>query len=308
MNRVLHRLILIPPTLLILSLIIFLMMELTPGSAAAAILDDAADDAAALALCAETHCDDPVLVRYVYYVGDVLTGDLGESLRTGRSVTEEISLRLPHTLILSGTSILLGIIAGGMLGLMAAVRQDTRLDRVIIGVTALLAAMPTFWVALILVSVFALQLGWFPVFGQGGAEHYVLPIASITLMLIPGITLMTRSSIIDTRQRSFVTVARAKGLSLRSIYRRHIQPVAIIPIITYVGVQAAHLIGSLITIEVIFNLPGLGGLAVQAVLDRDPMLLQGVTLCIAVLTFGILLAVDVTQSLLDPRIAQPRSR
>jgi peptide/nickel transport system permease protein len=222
-------------------------------------------------------------------------------------VRDEIALRLPHTLALSGMSIVLATLVGGGMGMLAAFQQDKRLDNTITGMASLAAAMPTFWIALILVGIFSLQLGWLPVFGHGSVRHYILPVFSITLALLPGITLMTRSGIIETRRRQFVTVARSKGLSPRAVYSRHIQPVAIIPVVTYVGVQAVHLIGSLITIEIIFNLPGLGGLAVQAALDRDPMLLQGVTLCIAVMTFSILLAVDVVLTLLDPRIARPRT-
>lgn len=307
MNRVLYRLMLAPPTLLVLSLTVFLMMELAPGSAAGALLDDAATDEAAAQLCAETHCEAPVLERYVLYLGGVLTGDFGHSIRTGRSVGEEIALRLPHTLTLSGAAILLATLIGGVLGMLAAFQQEKHVDHTITGAASLAAAMPTFWIALLLVAVFSLQLGWFPVFGHGSFRHYVLPVISITLALVPGITLMTRSGIISTRRRQFVTVARSKGLSPRAVFTRHIQPVAVIPVVTYVGVQAVHLIGSLITIEIIFNLPGLGGLAVQAALDRDPMLLQGVTLCIAVMTFAILLVVDVALTLLDPRIARPRT-
>lgn len=307
MNRVLNRLLMVPPTLLVLSLSVFLMMELAPGSTASAILDDAADDAAAIELCEQTHCDAPVLERYLLYLGGVLTGDFGVSIRTGRDVGREIGLRLPHTLALSAASILLATCIGASLGMLAAFKQEKRADNIITGFASLSAAMPSFWVALILVSIFALRLDWFPVFGSGSARHYVLPVISITLALIPGIILMTRSGIIDTRRRQFVTVARSKGLSARAVFIRHIQPVAIIPVVTYVGVQTVHLIGSLITIEIIFNLPGLGGLAVQAALDRDPMLLQGVTLCIAVITFAILLAVDVALTLLDPRIARPRA-
>ncbi len=307
MNRVINRLLMVPPTLLVLSLTVFMMMELAPGSATGAILDDAADDAAAAELCAEIHCEAPVLERYVIYLGNLLAGDWGHSIRTGRDVGREIGIRLPHTLALSGASILLAALIGGGIGLLAAFRQDSSTDHTITGFASVAAAMPTFWIALILVSIFSLRLGWLPVFGHGSLRHYALPVVSITLALIPGITLMTRSGIIDTRRRQFVTVARSKGLSPRAVFFRHIQPVALIPVVTYVGVQAVHLIGSLITIEIIFGLPGLGGLAVQAALDRDPMLLQGVTLCIAVMTFAILLCVDVALTVLDPRIAQPRT-
>lgn len=305
MSHLLRRLLLFVPTLLVLSFLVFLMLELTPGSAATAVLDDASSDAAAAALCAELRCDQPLLARYAGYLGDVLRGDFGVSVRSGRNVGTELLLRLPHTLIVSACAIGVAVVLGTLLGTLAAVKQRTRIDLAITAMTSLGASMPTFWVALLLVSLFAVRLRWLPVFGMGnGFAHYILPVTAVSLALIPGLTMLVRGSILEAQRQAFVSAAYGKGLSMRRVYQRHIAPVAAIPIVTYVGLQAVHLVGSLVTIEVLFSLPGLGGLAVQAALDRDPMLLQGAVLAIAVITVSVLLVVDIAVMLLDPRIAR----
>jgi peptide/nickel transport system permease protein len=304
MNTFLRRLGFTLPTLLVLSFLVFVLLELTPGSATSAVLDDAASSAAHAQICAALRCDQPLLVRYAGYLGALLQGDFGVSIRSGREVRDELLLRLPHTLILTVGSISMALLIGGAVGVLAALRQHTWLDSIITALASISASLPTFWVALLLTGLFAVQLGWLPVFGSGSAAHYVLPVVSVALSLIPGIAVLVRSSIVDTQQHLFVATAQSKGLSAQRIFWRHVSPVAAIPVVTYVGLQAVHLIGSLVTIEVLFNLPGLGGLAVQAALDRDPLLFQGAALVIAAITLGVLLLVDVVVFLLDPRIAQ----
>jgi ABC-type dipeptide/oligopeptide/nickel transport system permease component len=305
MNTLLQRLVLMPLTLLVLSFLVFMLLEVTPGSATSAVLDDAASSAAAEAICVELRCDQPLLTRYGGYLGDVLRGDFGISIRSGRQVTDELRLRLPHTLIVTVGSISTALLIGGTVGLLAARRRGTWIDAVITVLTSVSASLPTFWIALLLTGLFAVQLGWLPVFGAGSAAHYILPVVSIALALMPGVAVIVRSSILDAQQQMFVATAQSKGLSSQRIFWRHIGPVAAIPVLTYVGLQAVHLVGGLVTIEVLFNLPGLGGLAVQAALDRDPLLLQGSALAIAAITLVALLLVDVMVFLLDPRIAQP---
>jgi peptide/nickel transport system permease protein len=300
MNTLLQRLVLMPLTLLVLSFLVFMLLEVTPGSATSAVLDDAASSAAAEAICVELRCDQPLLTRYGGYLGDVLRGDFGISIRSGRQVTDELRLRLPHTLIVTVGSISTALLIGGTVGLLAARRRGTWIDAVITVLTSVSASLPTFWIALLLTGLFAVQLGWLPVFGAGSAAHYILPVVSIALALMPGVAVIVRSSILDAQQQMFVATAQSKGLSSQRIFWRHIGPVAAIPVLTYVGLQAVHLVGGLVTIEVLFNLPGLGGLAVQAALDRDPLLLQGSALAIAAITLVALLLVDVMVFLLDP--------
>lgn len=302
MSLVLRRITLAIPTLLVLSMTVFVLMGLAPGDATDALLDDANTDAARTAICAEVGCDVPLLTRYTHYLGGVLQGDLGTSAKTGRSVTDEIAIRLPYTLTVAGYALTLGLILGVSLGTLAAVLHNSVIDIAITTLLALTAATPTFWIALMLVTIFSVWLHWLPVFGVGSAAHYILPVISVAIALLPGVARITRSSLLETTSQRFVIVAAAKGLSSNAIYWRHIRPAAAIPILTYVGLQAVHLVAGLITIEIVFNLPGLGGLAVQAALDRDIMLIQGVVLVIAALTFTVLLIVDCAVMLLDPRI------
>ncbi|GEM_PF-5870190 len=303
MKYICRRLLLFVPTLLVLSFLVFVMLEMTPGSAASAVLDDASSGTAAAALCAQTRCDQPLLARYAGYLTDIVRGDFGVSARTGRDVGAELILRLPHTLIISAAAILVALLIGGFIGVIAAVNCGTKLDTAITVITSIGASMPTFWVAMLLVSLFAVRLHWLPVFGMGeGFSHYVLPAAAVALALIPGLTVLVRSSVIEVKQQAFISTAYGKGLASGHVYKRHVLPAAAVPIVTYVGMQSVHLIGTLVTIEVLFSLPGLGGLAVQAALDRDPMLLQGAVLLIATLTLCILLIVDIAVLLLDPRI------
>jgi ABC-type dipeptide/oligopeptide/nickel transport system permease component len=305
MNALLRRLAFTVPTLLVLSFLVFMLLELTPGSASSAVLDDAASSAAAQQICEEVRCDQPLLTRYGGYLSDLLQGDFGVSIRSGRDVGTELMLRLPHTLVLTFGAISLAVLIGGVVGVLAAMRHGTWLDSLVTSLASISASLPTFWVALLLTGVFAVQLGWLPVFGAGSAAHYILPVVSVALALIPGIAVMVRSSLVDVQQQMFVATAQSKGLSSSRIFWRHVSPVAAIPVVTYVGLQAVHLVGSLVTIEVLFNLPGLGALAVQAALDRDPLLLQGAVLIIAVITLLMLLVVDVIVFLLDPRVTQP---
>jgi len=297
-----RRVLLAIPTLFVLSLLVFLMLELTPGDVTTSVLDDAASSAAAEALRADMGYNLALPVRYVRYLGGVLRGDMGVSARSGLPVSEELARRLPYTLQLAGAALTLAVVVGVTLGTLAALHHNRPLDTAITGFVSLAMAAPTFWVALLLVSLFSMRLGWLPVFGADTPRHLILPAVSAGLALAPGIVRMTRTSLLEVLEQPFVLVARSKGISGAALLWRHIRPVAAIPVVTYIGLQAIQLISSVVVIEIVFNFPGLGGLAVQAVLDRDPHLLQGVTLLLATLTFTILLVVDLLVVALDPRI------
>lgn len=304
MRLVLRRILMAVPTLLVMSFLVFIMLELAPGNVTTALFDDNTSQAAKDELLEELGYDQPLIVRYMTYVTDLLRGDMGVSARTGRAVSDELALRLPYTLTLTGGAIALGILVGVMLGTVAALYHNRWPDHIVQGLISMGMATPAFWIALLLVWVFALQLNWFPVFGVGTPKHFILPAVSASLSLMPGIARMTRMSLLETQEQQYVLVARSKGLAQWWLLWRHIRPVAAVPVVTYIGLQAVNLISSIVTIETIFNYPGLGGLAVQAALDRDPLMLQGVTLLIAALTFGVLLVVDLTVMALDPRIRQ----
>lgn len=297
-----RRLLMAIPTLLVLPLLIFLLLELAPGDAAMTVLDPSVSEDVADGLRAELGLTQSLAERYIRYLVGVLSGDLGRSVRSGTPVLEEIALRLPYTLALIGTSVVLGLICGVLIGVLGALNAGSRLDYALTALVSISMAVPGFWLALILVSIFALGLRWLPVFGAESATHLVLPAVCTAFALIPGIARMTRASVLELRSSAFVTVAHAKGLPSSFVLRRHISPMAAIPVLTYVGMQIVHLFTSVVVIETIFAWPGLGGLAVRAALDRDGLLLQGVALVIALLTFALMLIVDVLVLWLDPRI------
>lgn len=297
-----RRLLMAIPTLLILPLLIFLLLEFAPGDAAMTVLDPSAAQDVADGLRVELGLTQSPVERYIRYLYGVLSGNLGRSVRSGTPVLEEIALRLPYTLALIGTSLALGLFCGVLIGAAGALNAGSRVDYALTALISVSMAVPGFWLALILVSIFALGLRWLPVFGAESAGHLVLPAICTAFGLIPGIARVTRASILELRSSAFVTVAHAKGLSSSHVLRRHISPMAAIPVLTYAGMQIVHLFTSVVVMETIFAWPGLGGLAVRAALDRDGMLLQGVALVIALLTFVLMLILDVLVLWLDPRI------
>lgn len=259
MQILLRRLLTAIPSLLLLSLLVFLLLELAPGDAADVVLDQAASVEARAAVRAELGLEQPLWQRYLDYLGRLLHGDMGNSARSGEPVAREIGIRLPYTLLLVGTAVMLGLAVGTALGALSAFKQRTAWDVAVRALISVNMALPVFWVALLLVSLFSLQLRWLPVFGADSPKHLILPAICTALPLFPGIARLTRSSLLEAAGQDFVVVARSKGLRGRAVLRRHIAPVAAIPVVTYVGLQAVRLISSLVVIETIFNWPGLGG-------------------------------------------------
>ncbi|NPV68995.1 MAG: ABC transporter permease [Anaerolineae bacterium] len=304
MQILVRRLLTAIPTLLLLSLFVFLLLELAPGDAADVLLDQTASAADREAIRIELGLDRPLWLRYLDYLNGLLHGNLGDSARTGEPVAREIASRLPYTLVLVATAMALAMFAGISAGAFSALHRGTLWDSLVRIAMSIHMAIPVFWLAILLVSLFALKLRWLPVFGSETPRHLVLPAICTAFPLIPGIARLTRASLLETLGQDFVLVAYSKGLRSRAVLNRHVLPAAAIPVATYIGMQAARLIGGLIIVETIFNWPGLGGLAVRAAFDRDPLLLQGTTLAIAAMTFVILFTVDLLVLYLDPRLSR----
>lgn len=292
------------PTLLLLSLVVFLLLELAPGDATTTTLDVTASAGQEDHLREELGLDKPVLVRYADYVGGLLQGDMGLSAKSGQPVADEIGIRLPYTLALVGASLILGTIIGVLLGGLAALNQGKFFDWLVTVLVSIGTALPTFWLALLFVQLFALNLRWLPVFGADSWQHMILPAFCTSLTLVPGIARLTRASLLEALESGYIAFARSKGLRARRVLWRHISPIAAISIVTYIGVQTIRLISSVAVMEILFNWPGLGGLAIRAAFDRDTTLLLGTTLVIAIMTFAILFIVDLLVLYLDPRISR----
>jgi ABC-type dipeptide/oligopeptide/nickel transport system permease component len=229
-------------------------------------------------------------------------GDLGRSLVSDRAVSELVMDRLGPTLTLAFVAITLAALLGVSLGLLAAVHRGSRFDVLLTGGTVLGLAVPPYWVALILVQIFALRLGWLPVFGSGTAAHLVLPAITLALPGAAIVARLVRSSIIEVTGADFVRTALAKGLSPRRVVLFHVLPNSFIPALMLLGLNLGHLIGGAFVIETIFAWPGLGRLTVQAIFDRDIPLVMGAVLVVTPLCLSVNLAVDLLHGALDPRV------
>jgi len=256
--------------------------------------------------------------QLVAYVGSTMTGDLGYSFKfRGQAVTDVIADRVGPTLLLVGLGELVSIIIGLGLGSLAGWRRGGRVDRVGNGVSLILYSMPYFVIGMPLIIIFAAGLHWFPTSGMqsvgGGAKpflesmvdlgsHLALPLATVSLGLIGGYSILMRSSIIETRSEDYITTARAKGLSDGRVLRSHAFPNALLPMVTLIAINLGYVIAGAITAEVVFSWPGLGTLTVSALQSRDYPVLQGIFLLLAVSVVIANFAADLIYGFLDPRV------
>ena len=303
-------------TLLAVSFLLFLTTSLLPGDPALQILgpENATPEAIA-AVRAELGLDDPLPVRYVEWLGNVVTGDFGRSYRTNESVSEAILDRLPVTAEIGILAVIIALTVAIPVGILAAYRAGSRTDKVITTTSFGLLSVPNFLVAILLIFIFAVWLGvlpatgWVP-FTENPAQNLrsaLLPALSLAVGEMAVYTRLLRTDMIGTLQQDFVTMARVKGVSNGRILFRHALRPSSFSLLTVVGVQIAAIIGGTVVIETLFALPGVGRLLLEAVSNRDFLLVQGVGLVIAVSFVVINFIVDILYSYLDPRISHGRS-
>ena len=300
------------PVMLGVSIVIFLLIQLAPGDAATSLLGPQASEAAKQDLRHTLGLDRPVPVQYLAWLLRTLSGNLGTSVATQLPVVSLVGPRFLNTLILTCGSLLLAIVIGYAVGLFAALRSRSLFDRLSMALALLAGSAPPFWLGLLLVLLFAIQLRWLPVSGMedmagdGGVldvlRHLVLP--AITTALGPAaiIARIVRSSVIEALGRPHVRVARAKGLPRARLIKRHVIRNALPPIITITGLQLGYLLGGALLTEVVFAWPGLGSLLYDSITARDLPVIQATTLLIA---FAFVLAnilVDMINAALDPRL------
>jgi len=251
-------------------------------------------------------------VQYAHWIGHVARGDLGRSLWMKRPVLGEVLTRLRATLLLTATALVLSTTVGVALGVAAATRPNSILDRLSAVASLFGASMPSFWLGIVLMVVFALWLGWLPASGMyaphGGGDlkdllsHLVLPAVTLAAASVTIVTRLTRSAMLETLSQDYVRTARAKGVGNRGVVLRHGLANALVPIVTVVGVQAGYLLGGAVLTETVFAWPGVGTLMVQGILARDFPLVQGCVLVVALSFVLVNLAVDLLYVWLDPRI------
>jgi peptide/nickel transport system permease protein len=290
------------PVLLGVATLVFLLIHIIPGDPAQAMLGEGAPEADVAALRNQLGLDRPLVEQYVEFLGRLLRGDLGTSLRTGTSVSGQIAERLPATFELAFAAMLVALAFALPLGIAAAARRGTFVDHAAMTVALTGISIPNFWLGPLLAIVFAVEFGWLPVSGRGGIEHLVLPAVSLGLALSAMLARMTRASLLDELREPYVRAARARGISRTRAVIVHAFRNSLIPVVTVIGLQfGAVLTGAVIT-ETIFSWPGIGRLLIQSIGFRDYPLVQGCILLIAVTYVAVNLVTDLAYGFLDPRI------
>jgi peptide/nickel transport system permease protein len=299
------------PVVIILSIGVFLMLHLTPGDPVQIMLGQDADPQSIESLRRELGLDQPLPIQYIRWAGNVLHGDLGRSIRTHEPVTEAIVSRLPVTIELSVISLLISLAIGLPAGVVAAIRRNTSLDLASTGVALAGVSLPSFFLGILLILVFAQWLRWVPPSGytpfvQDPAMNFkqmFMPAVALGAALAGIVARLTRSSLLEVLEAEYMRTARAKGLSEQATVLAHGLKNALLPVVTVVGLQVGALLGGAILIETIFALPGLGRLAVDSIFARDFPIVQGVVLFLALVRVLSNLVADLLYGRLDPRIA-----
>jgi peptide/nickel transport system permease protein len=246
--------------------------------------------------------DRPLLVQYGDYLMNLTRGDFGITFRGSQPVREAVLKALPNTLALAGVAEVTGALVALTLGLLAARRPNGLLDRVVLTYTAIAQATPAFWLAVVLVFFFSLQLGWFPAIDMTGPDSFVLPVATLVITLSPILIRTVRQSFVETQGEDFIRAARARGLSERRLFLIHGLKIAALPLVTLIGLQLGFLMAGAVVVEAIFNWPGIGKLILDAVASRDFPMIQGGVLVAAVAFVVLNFLVDLLYSVLDPRV------
>ena len=285
------------------SVAVFMMLHLVPGDPISVMFADSPLPAEELQrLRAELGLDDPLVVQYGRFVGKAVQGDLGRSIRTNRPVLPEILSQLRHTVELTLTAIGVAIVLGVTLGCLAALRRNTWVDGLSMSVALLGVSMPSFWLGLMLIFLFSVQLGWLPATGEGGPERLILPAIALGMFAAAIIARLARSSLLEVLGLEYVRTARAKGLRERAVIIGHALRNALIPIVTMIGLQMGALLTGSVVVETVFSRQGLGRLIVNGILTKDFPVVQGAVLFTALAYVLVNLLVDLAYAWVDPRI------
>lgn len=305
-----YRLLLTFPVLFLVSVIVFALMNLIPGDPALVMAGLEADKEAVEALRRQMGLDRPMIVRYGIWLTHILRGDLGKSVRDGRPVLDVLLLKLPTTIELAAVALAISWTIAIPAGILAAWRRRSVIDYTATTLALAGISIPNFWLGIMLIYLFAVNLRWLP--PSGYVEPWIDPVGNIKMMIMPATVMGTaqaalvmrllRSSMLEVLGTEYIRTAHAKGLSDRLVLLRHALKNAMIPVVTVMGLQLAGLLGGAVITETIFAVPGIGRLAVEAILTRDYPMVQGVVLFSAVAIVFVNFTVDVIYPLIDPRI------
>jgi peptide/nickel transport system permease protein len=307
---ILRRLAATVPVMLIVAVLVFLMLRLTPGDPAAIIAGDTANAEQVAQIRTRLGLDQPIFTQFFIWMGNILRGDFGESFFFKKTVAELIVGRLEPTLALAVCTIVIAIVVAVPLGVLAAYKQGTWIDRIVMGFSVLGFSVPVFVIGYALIYLFAIKLNWVPVQGYqpignglgGFLQRLILPSVTLAVIYIAFIARMTRASVIEILGEDYIRTARAKGQVESKVLFRHALRNAAVPIVTVIGLGIALLIGGVVVTESVYTIPGLGRLTVDAVLARDYPTIQAVILLFSLVYVLINLAIDLIYTFLDPRI------
>lgn len=305
---VIQRLLGAIPTLWLVGTLIFVVLRLAPGDPAVAMLGENATAEALARVRAAMGLDQPLAVQYGAFLKDALQGDLGRSLVTGRGVTQQVLAALPYTLELIGLAMVISLVIGIPAGVLAAVRHNGFFDYIGRFLTLLGLSMPAFYLGVLLLIVFALHLGWFPVLGQPrgglGTRLYYAFLPALTLGLVQAavVARMTRASMLEVLHEEYIRTARAKGVSEMGIQYRHALRNVLIPVVTVLGLYVGTVLAGTVLTETVFNRPGMGRLLVGAIAQRDYPLIQGGLMIYAAMVVVVNTLVDILYGVFDPTV------
>jgi peptide/nickel transport system permease protein len=305
-----RRLLATIPVMAIVAVLVFAMLRLTPGDPAAIIAGAAGTAQDVAAIRSRLGLDRSIFAQFFVWIGNILSGDFGESYFFKKQVAELIADRIGPTVALATTTIVLSVVVAVPLGVLAAWKQGTWIDRIVMGFSVLGFSVPVFVIGYLLIYVFAIELGWLPVQGYqplnegfwGFLQRLILPSITLSVIYIALIARITRTSVLEVLSEDYIRTARAKGLPERVVLMKHALRNAAVPIVTVIGIGVALLIGGVVVTESVFSIPGLGRLTVDAVLARDYPTVQAVILLFSLVYVLLNLAVDVAYTFLDPRI------
>lgn len=290
------------PVILGISFILYSIMEITPGDPAVIILGENAPPEQVEALREEMGLNRPFLVRYADYVLDAVRGDFGSSYRTKLPVFDEILERFPTTLRLTVGGICLMVLIGLPVGIVSAVKQYSPADNISMILALVLNSMPNFWLGIMLMLLFALQLGWLPSTGASTWKHFILPCITLAAGMMASLIRMTRSNMLEVIRQDYIRMAQSKGATEKRVILNHALRNALLPVITIIGLDFSALLGGTLIIEQVFAVPGLGTLIITAVRGKDVPLVMASILFVALLGGFINLIVDVLYVYVDPRL------
>ncbi|MBV9892838.1 MAG: ABC transporter permease [Chloroflexi bacterium] len=307
---ILRRLLQSIPVIIVSTFVVFLVIHLIPGDAAAVLAGPNATPEALAAIRKDMGLDQPLVVQYIVWVGHLLQGDLGKSTLSGQPIIKLLQARAPATIELTVTAMVIAMVLAVPLGILSAVHVRGRIEWLISTIQSLWLAIPNFWAGILAIILFALILRWLPPGGRvadgsdigGSIKSLILPATTLALYLAAGLSRFIKFNLLEVFFDDFVRTARAKGLSNTSVMYGHALRNAMLPVITILGVQFASLLGGTIIIESVFSWPGVGGLMIDGISNRDYGVVQGGLLLLVMLFIIINLLVDLSYGLIDPRI------